>query len=160
MASVPTYETDEDLAREAQIANIIAKAWDVELCKFSPTYRLDYSVHDHTASCVGFLEIRHRNISSMDYPTFMMSASKAEAARLWGDLGVPVAMVVKMSDGLFIFDPRFPDYEEEGGRASPRDPFDRGIMAHFSMARLKHFTRDSRLTYTMPHSPIRPKYLR
>lgn len=155
---MPKHETDEDLEREARICRIVEKAWEVELYKMPDPYRLDYAIFKD-ATMVGFMEVRCRNMSSMKYPTFMMSNHKAEAARDWGDLGVPVCMVVQMTDGLFIFDPRFPDFTQEGGRADPRDPYDRGLMAHFAMAKLKYFSRDSRLTYTMPHSPLRAKGL-
>jgi hypothetical protein len=150
------HETDEDLEREARIAGIVERAWDVRMEKMPDPWNLDYVLYRDDAVC-GFLEIRHRNMSSMDHPTFMMSAHKADSARLFGDLGIPVSMVVKMTDGLFIFDPRYPDFTKHGGRNVMRDPADQGLMAHFYMSRLKHFSRDAMLTYTMPHSPLRAK---
>ena len=145
---MPSYETDDDLAREAAVKDIVECAWGVWLYKMPKPYRLDFAVY-HGDKVVGFMEVRTRSNASMAYPTFMMSAAKHEAAKEWAKLGVPTSMVVQFTDGLFVFDPSSPpDQFAIGGRSKPRDEYDRGLMAHYDTRKLQRFSCDARFTHT------------
>jgi len=72
----PLYETNEHLSKENDLKVSIEKAWKVRLHKLPIHWRADYIVSNRRGACVGLAELKCRNITSTQYPTFIISEKK------------------------------------------------------------------------------------
>jgi hypothetical protein len=75
----PVYETALNKSAEDEVADQIAKAWDIQLVKLKPLYRFDRAFIFEN-EITGYCEIKCRTNKSTDYPTYLLSMDKYTAA--------------------------------------------------------------------------------
>ena len=100
MTTRTEYETDEHLAKEAEVAETLRTKWNVELHKLPKSYRLDY-VATRVQVPRAIVEVKVRSHASDTYPTLLIAAGKVEAGISLGALmGVRFIVVVQFTDKL------------------------------------------------------------
>lgn len=132
---MPTYETQTDLDNESRVMQAIAEKYGLQLLKCPERYRMDaVFLRDGAIHCL--VEFKRRRIASTDYPTFIMSLSKAMAAsEIRDQTGIPVFLVVEWTDMIGRIDVRAYTKVTVGGRKDRNDPNDYDLVAHY-------YTRD------------------
>jgi uncharacterized protein YjaG (DUF416 family) len=73
------YETEADIAREREIADRLAVAWDVKLEKLDRWQTLDFAA-TRCGRLLAFVECKRRNCNRSTYPTVIVSLRKHVAA--------------------------------------------------------------------------------
>lgn len=98
------YESDEDLKREAIVAEAIESARNVRLKKVPRKYFIDYAVMKDNA-IIGWVEIKCRQGQHDRYSTFMLSLCKwREGLKLAEDTKTTFVVAVSYDDGIYLFD--------------------------------------------------------
>jgi hypothetical protein len=112
----PTYETDGHLEDEEKTIEVIETCWGVIAKKTPKYYKIDYAICDMSNEIVGWIEIRGKTFPRSQYATFYTSLEKyMSICRFQYATGKPAYLVVKWTDGIFIY------------RVSPRDPSTRKV---------------------------------
>lgn len=104
----PTYESSGDRSRELTFADEIGESWGCVLRKTPPYYHVDFMGLQHEgqgAKIRFFVEMKHRNIKSTQYPTYLLSLKKWLNMNLISKHGgVPVVLAVRFTDrDLFMY---------------------------------------------------------
>lgn len=126
MASRPFYETQEDLSREREVADEIARVWKCKVRKMPVSYRVDYALFS-VNTLLAWLEIKCRRNAMKAYDTYMISADKIMSGLdLAHHANAPFLLVVKWSDGIgYTKITKLSDYKIEfKGRDDRNDPND------------------------------------
>ena len=136
----PLYETENDLQNERGVADILAKAWKIDLHKLPISYWLDFFV-TKAGKGKAVLEVRCRNNTHNKYPTLMLALAKwkhgIEYARC---NGLAFVFAVKFTDGLFyyLYDKNDVFETNWGGRTkNVRDSADVEPVVHIPINKLK-----------------------
>lgn len=96
----PAYETPDNLSKEQQVADLIARTQGVEIIKLASKYVFDYAIVNK-GEITGFMEIKVRTNPSTQYPDYLISADKMFRALLWKEqLGMNVFLIVQWTDKL------------------------------------------------------------
>lgn len=96
----PTYETQNDLSREAAVISWICEKWKCRAGKLPKKYSLDY-VLTHHGEVKAFAEIKCRTNACNAYPTYMLSLQKVIAAKeLTRSTGKPSVLIVRWADAI------------------------------------------------------------
>ena len=135
----PTYETGEDLAREAGVAERLSNKWKCKVIKTPPKAPYDYcALRDDYISAI--IEIKVRNNASTKYPTYMLSVDNViQCALHSGTIRCPFIVVVQFTDKLLHWvlhnpDEDFADVRAKiGGRTDRGDAFDVEPVLHIPM---------------------------
>ncbi len=100
----PTYETEEHLAVEADIKNIIEEKWKCEAIKLGRAYSLDYALVRDGKKVEAFAEIKERKITwtrMVHHGGFLISLNKWRMAKEFCDLsGLPFIIIVRADGDL------------------------------------------------------------
>jgi hypothetical protein len=100
----PTYENAESLKTELEYANKLAKLWDMTAMKLPLKYQLDFAMINTNKDVKALVEIKHRNIPSTKYPTFVLSLSKWTKGITLNEItGIPFILAVKWVDRYGIY---------------------------------------------------------
>ena len=103
----PTYETEHDREREAEVGRYLSSAWDCQLFKLKPYYGMDFAVFVG-GIMRGVMEIKCRNYTSealAGMGGLILSAHKWQTASHWHSVHrMSFALAVRLADGLFVFD--------------------------------------------------------
>ena len=103
----PTYETEHDREREAEVGRYLSSAWDCQLFKLKPYYGMDFAVFVG-GIMRGVMEIKCRNYTSealAGLGGLILSAHKWQTASHWHSVHrMSFALAVRLADGLFVFD--------------------------------------------------------
>lgn len=75
----PLYESESDLRRESELAEKVQATWGIELLKLPIHWRIDFIMRNKKGSCIGFCEMKCRNINTTDFDTFIISKTKMDA---------------------------------------------------------------------------------
>lgn len=126
----PTYETDADIAKEAEVAKVAAEKWNCEMFKLAKFGQFDFAAI-RSGQIKAFVEIRCRSNRSDAYPTMIVSANKVIAA--WQTemaTGIPAFFVVRWTDqiGFINLAQRFA--VTIGGRVDRGDKADIEAVCH------------------------------
>ena len=95
------YESAEDRAAEAEIADALGNRWGCSMVKLPPRYPVDFAaVKDGRIR--GWIEIKKRNISMGQYTSIILSLKKLiEAQGLAHCTRIPAIFCVGTDDGIF-----------------------------------------------------------
>lgn len=94
----PIFQTDADRAGEAEVARLLASAWDCEIHHFGALAPVDFYATDQ-GRVVGVLELKIRSHEARRYPTTFLTVRKWMALTLASNgLGVPAVFVVQFTD--------------------------------------------------------------
>lgn len=94
----PTYENEESLSNEAEVAARLELLWNREMYKLPRSMHMDYSVTSDK-NVNAFLEIKCRTNHINDYPQYFISLSKVIAAKnLFDATGLHTMLVVRSRD--------------------------------------------------------------
>lgn len=123
----PVYETPEDLAREAALAKIVARAAGRTLVKLPRRYVVDWMLmHDRRVD--SFIEAKCRTTPRDKYDSYMLSLWKYQHAKQLRELtGLHVWLVVRWTDHIgrvCLTRPNLPAQLTVGGRQDRGDPED------------------------------------
>lgn len=98
------YETEEDLAKETEVRNTIAEAWDIDVHKLPASYQLDCCGINEDSDIEWFGEIKCRDNTSTLYDTLLISLLKIERGlTLSRAAGIPFYIFAKFTDGKTMF---------------------------------------------------------
>lgn len=100
----PIYENSETKAIERKIADVVCKAFGVEMVKLPMSYQIDFVVlRDGVIKSV--LEVKQRDINLTTYPTIILSMHKYMfGKKLNEEMGVPFIFVIGLKNGIFWVD--------------------------------------------------------
>lgn len=106
MSFRPMNETPEDLAAEQAAAELLSRAWDVEVCKLSPSlYKIDWAFY-RGGKVKAFAEYKRR---SKKMNTLLLAAAKyIQLLELSRTTGVPCLLIVQWPDGLWYHKVKHP----------------------------------------------------
>lgn len=97
----PMYETQDDLANENYIKDLLAIAWDAKLHKLPRSYYVDWMI-TKKGEAKGFAELKCRNNDRCKYPTLMLSMHKwMHGKELASEIGGSFIIIVRWNDGTF-----------------------------------------------------------
>lgn len=98
----PTYEQIEDRERQGQIAAELCQAWDLADVFPLPTHSCaDYLLLDRNSG-LSLAELKCRSVSSLHYPTLILSRQKVLRIIACADaLSLPFYLIVQWLDGIF-----------------------------------------------------------
>ena len=122
----PTYETQQDLNRERDIASFLEKTWFCEMAKMPVRYHLDY-VMKRKGKAVGFCEIKTRNYTMEAIDNmggYLLSIGKwSSAKQLYDCSKLPFILVVCTLDAIWYarFTEFVPNSVEVKGRTDRND---------------------------------------
>ena len=97
------YETDDNLAIEKDIAQILCTAWGVTMRKLPRFYTADYIIlsNDNPRA---FCEIKNRTYPSSKFSSYRISLNKYIALRVLSiETGLSSLIVVRFSDGHIYY---------------------------------------------------------
>lgn len=98
MSGRVTFETDEDRAREAEVANRFAERWGCTLHKNPKYYPIDW-VEVANGKLISWLEIKCRDIAPTQYPTVILGVLKyAELMAAHSLTGLPARFAALFND--------------------------------------------------------------
>ena len=98
----PIYETNSDLAHEAEIGEALSKAWKVSLNKMPRAYNIDWMLTNSEGKAKAFVELKSRSNPSTQYPTLLLSLHKwMHGKAMAKEIDGPFLVVVKWTDGLY-----------------------------------------------------------
>lgn len=133
------YQTEEDLRREREVADVVCARYGLEPVKLPDYTRLDFMLHrDGIAEAV--LEIKCRNISSAKYDTYMLSKGKYDAMLDWLRMGFKVVLAVRWTDTIGIVRLPVDHTEDIGGRTDRNDALDIERVVHIPIERFRMLT--------------------
>lgn len=97
-----SYETEENLVKEREIADFIEVLWDAKLVKNPSSYRIDFGVIKK--GCVkGWVEVKERKIGLTTYPTVILSLRKwMEGRNLAAGTQTRFFFVIQLLDGRIL----------------------------------------------------------
>ena len=133
---MPKFEEEKDWKNQRQVESCLVRPWAIEIeeCpEFSP---LDCYGLRRGERVMG-MEIKCRNYSMYDFPTFFISQRKVQNAMQAFD---PCYLVVRWHEGIFYLrlKPDRVDSVEWGGRKErPGAVNDQEWMAHFKIERFR-----------------------
>jgi hypothetical protein len=121
----PIYETEDDLSNERRVANLLERKWKCNLVKLQPRDEFDFAaVREDTVT--GFVEVKHRQVPTWQYPNYFISMKKILAAhQTFQATGIAVVLAVQFNDALgftAISSKKYP--VKMGGRYDRGDPQD------------------------------------
>lgn len=97
----PWNETSEDLANEKEVADIISKAWNVEVCKLQPQlYRVDWAL-SRDGKVHAFAEFKQRK-GKYD-PLHISAAKYIHLAELTRTTGHKSFLIIRWPDGEIAY---------------------------------------------------------
>ena len=128
----PVYQKEHDELNKEDIIDMIClhlKGDELErLGMFAPA---DYAIYKKN-KMTHLVQIKTRKACSMDYPTYMISATKwQEFTQTASDKKCKTALVIKWADKIGMLINGQPDFVAHGGRYDRGDPYDMESMAHF-----------------------------
>ena len=129
------YETVEDLSKECEVADTVAKRWNCRHVKLGELAPLDRALfRDDTLKC--YLEIKCRNNAHDYYPDYMIDASKMDAGmQIAAHDGVPFFLIVHFTDGVYWIKVEEGPFatRKTGGRTDRGDPNDIEVCCYVPM---------------------------
>jgi hypothetical protein len=135
-----TYEKEEDLRKEAEVAKILADYDRIMMVKMHMKYYIDFmgftgqdSPPSPTSRAVSVTEIKCRDNSRTQYPTLIMSLAKWNMGTRYHEInGLDFNVAVKWTEGIFRYNYR-PDngyHIAMGGRKDRGDVQDIEPVIH------------------------------
>ena len=128
----PTYETEQDRAREARVGQYLSDRWACQVFKLKPYYGVDYAVFTE-GRMRGVMEIKCRTYTSQQLDGMgglILSAHKWANAAQWHSVHkMAFVLALDLPDGLFTLtvtpDDAWPVYPLIlGGRTDRGDEHD------------------------------------
>lgn len=137
----PLYETAGHLAKESATKALLEKKFNCTLSKIPMKMGLDFAAL-RNGEVVAFLELKCRNATAEQYPTYMLSLHKLMAAKnLTSATNLPCFLAVQWTDNIGFVALPPPDMKIRlGGRADRNDPDDIEPVVHFPISRFKMIT--------------------
>lgn len=148
--SRPTYETEESLAAEQEVAEAVCRVRQCEYRKLAPHHPLDYFLLKEDAdplrkkpSGVAYMEVKVRTVSMAQIAAwggYMLSANKWERAQSFCKSGgVELILAVRMTDGIYTACWWAPEtYPSEWkGRTDRDDPLDEEVVVIIPVTKFK-----------------------
>ena len=135
----PLYETTQDLSNEQEFMQQLESLWGCTSQKIPIKYGVDFCLMMGDV-IKGILEIKCRNNTRLQYPTYMLSAHKIITGRnLAQIIGVPFLLAVKWTDSSGYIDLAKTDSAvfKIGGRFDRNDPDDIEPVAHIPIGEFK-----------------------
>lgn len=97
-----SYETEENLVKEREIADFIQSVWHMSLIKNPKSYRIDFGVMKG-GRIRGWVEVKERKINLFTYPTVILSLAKwMQGRRLALETGTRFFFVIQVIDGSIL----------------------------------------------------------
>ena len=142
----PTYESEDDLKREAAVISGVESAWKCKAVKLSVKYSLDY-VFVREDKAYAFCEVKTRKYTMAEIDQFggyLLSMGKWRAAKQISEATkLPFFLIVKTTDGLYhadFYPPfGFPDDVLVRGRTDRNDWQDIEPCVLLNVNRFKKF---------------------
>ncbi len=105
---MPKYETEEDLANEAEIAHIVGESWGKFLKKVSDVkYRVDRAIVNASGEVIGMVEIKDRtssNLNFKDIDNVFLSLDKFnKGAEFSIKNNLAFYFIVRFPDGIYAY---------------------------------------------------------
>lgn len=131
------YETDNDLANEAEVVTFLQKAWILDFIKLPYKDRFDYMLLEGDKP-KGFVEIKCTTYPIERHKFYLMSMDKF----VWSHViesatELPVYLVVRWTDKLGVARMKKCDFFGFGGRTDRNDIQDLEPVAYYAKARFK-----------------------
>jgi hypothetical protein len=125
--------TPENIARENQLKADLETAWNCTLHHLPQYYHVDFfAERDH--ALVAWVEVKHRNCTSTQYPTVFMNVDRKFRHLIAHSETAPAFFVVRWSDGVTRFidvcDVK-PEWLGEGGENDRWGPGEHDMEAVF-----------------------------
>ena len=136
----PTYETDDHLKKEEELAQFAAFRWKCEMRKQDKYNQFDYiAIKDKKINA--FVELRCRNNSIHKYPSCFITVNKLyQAHAMHQATGVKVLFLVGWDDRTGVADLTKQYPVALGGRVDRDDPADIEIVAEIPISSFIVFT--------------------
>ena len=132
----PTYETSEDLSKEAlAIKKFIASFGEaVAFEKLPIQYKMDFCLIDDETVCT-FVEVKCRTNKKTAYSTYIISMSKVVVAKAYSDIGIKCILLVQWTDEMGWVDLSNNEWPVKiGGRKDRGDWQDIEPVAHIPIS--------------------------
>lgn len=136
----PTYETDDHLKKEEELAQFAAFRWNCKMRKQDKYNQFDYiAIKDKKIDA--FVELRCRNNSIHKYPSCFITVNKLyNAHAIHQATGVKVLFLVGWDDRTGVADLTKQYPVALGGRVDRDDPADIEIVAEIPISSFIVFT--------------------
>jgi hypothetical protein len=121
----PIYQTERDADNELAVKDFIQAKYNCNFVLTMPLDPFDAVILNDSDEVMALVEIKSRRNTSDKYPTYMLSAAKADMViRIAGSMDAIPLLMVKFTDGVFVTKLKDGFERKRGGRYDRGDALD------------------------------------